>query len=232
MPRSGTSLVEQILSSHSNIYGAGELPYLENILQKEFFDNNRLNINKLKNLNNIHILKSIGDRYLSLLSKYNYKENLITDKAPLNFRWIGLIKLILPNSKIIHLSRSPKDNCLSLYKNIFDENLDWTYDENDLSNFFQEYRSLMKFWRKKIPDFIYDIQYEDLISNSEFEIKKLLNFCDLKWEKSCIDFHKNKRAIKTVSSSQARKTFYSSSVASYKNYEKFLFKLYSSLEKI
>jgi Tfp pilus assembly protein PilF len=232
MPRSGTSLVEQILSSHSNIYGAGELPYLENIVQKEFFDNNRLNINKLKNLNNIDILKSIGDRYLSLLNKYNYKENLITDKAPLNFRWIGLIKLILPNSKIIHCSRFPKDNCLSLYKNIFDENLDWTYDENDLSNFYQEYQSLMKFWRKTIPGFIYDIQYEDLISNSEIEIKKLLDFCDLKWEKSCMDFHKNKRAIKTVSSSQARKTFYSSSVASYKNYEKFLFKLYSSLEKI
>ena len=165
-----TTLVEQILSSHSNIYGAGELPYLENIMQKKFFENNSLNINKLKDLNNIDILKSIADLYLSLLSKYNYKENLITDKAPLNFRWIGLIKLILPNSKIIHLSRSPKDNCLSLYKNIFDENLDWTYDENDLLNFYQEYQSLMKFWRKEIPGFIYDIQYEDLISNSEIPV--------------------------------------------------------------
>ena len=232
MPRSGTTLIEQILSSHSNIYGAGELPYLENIMKNEFFQDNILNTNKLQDLNKIDVLKSIGDHYVSLINKYNYNENLITDKAPLNFRWIGLIKLIFPNSKIIHCSRSPKDNCLSLYKNIFDDNLDWTYDEDDLFNFYKEYADLMKFWKKNIPNFIYDINYENLISNPQNQIKDMLSFCGLKWQQNCIEFHKNKRAIKTVSSSQARNKIYSSSINSYKNYNKFLVKLYSSLENI
>ena len=229
MPRSGTSLIEQILSSHSNIYGAGELPYLENTMRNEFFNNNNLNISKLNKLNDTKMLKALGDHYFSLMNNYNYKEKFVTDKAPLNFRWIGLIKLIFPDSKVIHCSRSSKDNCLSLYKNIFDENLDWSYAEDDLSNYYNQYLSLMEFWKDKMPNYIYDIQYENLISNSEIEIKNLLNFCNLNWEENCMNFHKNKRAIKTVSSSQARTTFYSSSVASYKNYEKFLSKLYSSL---
>ena len=232
MPRSGTSLIEQILSSHSNIYGAGELPYLENIMKNEFFENNNLSINKLHNLNENKVLKTIGDHYVSLINKYNYNENLITDKAPLNFRWIGLIKLIFPNSKIIHCSRAPKDNCLSLYKNIFDDNLDWTYDEDDLSNYYQQYNDLMKFWKKNIPGFIYDINYENLIADPQNQIKDMLSFCNLKWEQNCIEFHKNKRAIKTVSSSQARSKIYSSSINSYKNYQKFLAKLNSSLDKI
>ena len=90
----------------------------------------------------------------------------------------------------------------------------------------------MSFWKEKLPDFIYDVQYEKLISNPVFEIKNLLNFCDLKWEESCLNFHKNSRAIKTVSSSQARKTFYSSSINSYQKYENFLNKLNSYLDKI
>jgi len=232
MPRSGTSLIEQILSSHSNIYGAGELPYLENIMKNEFFENNNLSINKLHNLHENKVLQTIGDHYVSLINKYNYNENLITDKAPLNFRWIGLIKLIFPNSKIIHCSRAPKDNCLSLYKNIFDDNLDWTYDEDDLSNYYQQYNDLMKFWKKNIPGFIYDINYENLIADPQNQIKDMLSFCNLKWEQNCMEFHKNKRAIKTVSSSQARSKIYSSSINSYKNYQKFLAKLNSSLDKI
>ena len=232
MPRSGTSLVEQIISSHTSVYGAGELPYLNNIIQSEFFENKTLNLNKLHELNNEKKLQDIAERYNVLTSSYNYKENLITDKAPLNFLWIGLIKLIFPNSKIIHCSRSPKDNCLSLYKNLFDENLNWTYDETDLFRFYQEYDSLMSFWKKNIPDFIYDVNYENLISNSEFQIKKIVNFCDLDWEPGCIEFYKNKRAIKTVSSAQVRQSIYNSSINSSKNYEDFMPNLFSSLDSL
>ena len=232
MPRSGTTLVEQIISSHSNVYGAGELPYLENIVTKEFFENKSLNIYKLQELNNTKKLKEIGDRYMSLINNYNCNKDLVTDKAPLNFRWIGLIKLILPNSKIIHCSRSPKDNCLSLYKNIFDDNLDWTYNESDISTFYQEYLNLMIFWKKNIPDSIYDIKYENLITDTKNEIKNLLNFCDLKWEQDCLEFYKNKRAIKTVSSAQARESLYKSSIDSSSNYKKFLPDLFTLLEKL
>jgi Tfp pilus assembly protein PilF len=232
MPRSGTSLVEQILSSHSQVYGAGELSYLEDIVKKEFFQKNSLNINKLEQLKNPDFLLKISDQYDSSINNYNYKENLITDKAPLNFRYIGLIKLIFPSSKIIHCSRSPKDNCLSLYKNLFDENLNFSYDQDDLSKFYKEYNDLMFFWNKNIPYFIHNIKYENLIENAELEIKNLLNFCNLDWEKDCLEFYKNKRAIKTVSSAQVRRSFYNSSVDSYKNYEIFLNDLNSSLDKI
>jgi|TARA_B110001452_G_scaffold267493_1_gene277644 tetratricopeptide (TPR) repeat protein len=231
MPRSGTSLVEQIISSHSEVYGAGELPYLENIMSNDFFENKKLNLDKLKELNSTDKLKQIADRYKSLINNFDYKEDSITDKAPLNFRWIGLIKLILPNSKIIHCARDPKDNCFSLYKNIFDENLDWTYDQNDLFKFYQEYRELMDFWKKNFPDYIYDVKYESLISNSKEEIENLLTFCQLDWEPECLEFYKNKRAIKTVSSAQVRESFYNSSINSNKNYDKFLAELYSSLDK-
>ena len=232
MPRSGTSLVEQIISSHSNVYGAGELPYLYNIIRNAFFDNKILSLNKLSELNNEKKLQDIADYYMSLTSSYEFNEKLITDKAPLNFLWIGFIKAIFPNSKIIHCTRSPKDNCLSLYKNVFDDNLHWAYNETDLLSFYKEYRILMSFWDKNIPNFIYDVNYENLISNSEVEIKNLLNFCDLGWEKECLEFYKNKRPIKTVSSSQARQSIYSSSVDSNKNYESFLPTLFSSLNSL
>ena len=232
MPRSGTSLVEQILSSHSKVYGAGELSYIEDIVKKEFFKENKLITNKLEKINDINFLAKLSNQYNSLINAYKYEEKIVTDKAPLNFRYIGLIKLILPNSKIIHCSRSPKDNCLSLYKNFFDENLNFSYDQNDLSKFYKEYSDLMNFWNKSIPQFIHNIKYENLISDSENEIKNLLSFCNLDWEKSCLEFYNNKRAVKTVSSAQVRKSFYNSSVNSYKNYERFLTDLYSSLDKV
>ena len=232
MPRSGTSLVEQILSSHSKVYGAGELSYIEDIFKKEFLKENKLITNKLEKINDINFLAKLSNQYNSLINAYKYEEKIVTDKAPLNFRYIGLIKLILPNSKIIHCSRSPKDNCLSLYKNFFDENLNFSYDQNDLSKFYKEYTDLMNFWNKSIPQFIHNIKYENLISDSENEIKNLLSFCNLDWEKSCLEFYKNKRAVKTVSSAQVRKSFYNSSIDSYINYESFLTDLNSSLDKI
>ena len=137
MPRSGTSLAEQILSSHSQVYGAGELSYLDDIVQKEFFDKSTMSTIKLKQLMDPDFLDKIASQYNHSINTFKSQENLITDKAPLNFRYIGLIKLIFPNSKIIHCSRSPKDNCLSLYKNLFDENLNFSYDQDDLSKFYK-----------------------------------------------------------------------------------------------
>jgi len=232
MPRSGTSLVEQILSSHSQIYGAGELSYLEDIIKNEFFENNTLNTSKLEKLKKTDFLEKIANQYNQSINTFKSQENFVTDKAPLNFRYIGIIKLIFPNSKVIHCSRSPKDNCLSLYKNFFDENLNFSYDQDDLSKFYKQYNDIMIFWNKNIPQFIHNIKYEKLISDPKDEIKNLLDFCGLNWEQNCLEFYKNKRAIKTVSSAQVRKSFYNSSVDSYKNYEIFLNDLNSSLDKI
>ena len=232
MPRSGTSLVEQIISTHSKVYGSGELDFLEKIMRKDFFKNERFNAQKLLTENNKDTLNKIASYYYDLINNFESNKEHITDKAPQNFKWIGFIKILFPNSKIIHCTRDAKDNCLSLYKNIFDENLNWSYDQNHLFNFYKNYYELMKFWKNKIPEFIFDVNYEKLILNPKIEMKKLVKFCDLEWEDQCLEFYKTKRAIKTVSVSQARQPIYKSSISSNNNYKSFLPELFSNLDNL
>ena len=221
LPRSGTSLVEQIISSHSKVYGCGELDFMSRIINENLYSENVLDLSKLQNLSASQI-NSIGKKYEEFVEKFSPDSLIFTDKAPLNFIWIGIIKILIPNSKIVHCIRNPKDNILSLYKNDFDDRLNFTYDFNDLYEFYKEYLELMKCWKDRFSDQIYDVVYEDLIKNPENEIKKILNFCDLKFEKECMNFHKTKRLIKTVSSAQARQPIYDSSLLAHKNYEKYM----------
>ena len=146
-----------------------------------------------------------------------------TDKLPENFFWIGFIKLILPKSKIIHCSRNSKDNCLSLFKNHFPTGrMDYAYDLNKIVEYYNLYQDLMQHWHQTLPNFVYNIKYENLISNTETEIRKLLNFCNLTWSDKCLNFHDNERIVKTASDVQARSKIYSSSINSWKKYEKYL----------
>lgn len=231
LPRSGTSLIEQIISSHSEVYGCGELSYISNLVQKNFFTGPSLDIAKLRNLTNIRT-KNIGNEYLKLIENFNSELNVFTDKAPLNFMWIGIIKMLFPTAKIIHCNRNPKDNILSLYKNDFDGRLNFTYDYDDLLEFYSEYRKLMDFWKNKIPEQIYNANYEEIIKNPENKIRDLLKFCDLSFETKCLEFHQNKRPIKTVSSAQARKPIYDSSISSYKNYEEYMKDIFIKLDNL
>jgi tetratricopeptide (TPR) repeat protein len=230
MPRSGTTLTEQILSSHKKVYGAGELPFLtDNIFDNFFYEDipNKQKIiehqNSLKNL--------INDKYFENLSLFNINENILTDKAPLNFKWIGFIKIFFPNSKIIHCKRDPKDNCLSIYKNNFSSQaMNWAFDQKDISNFYNHHSSLMEFWYTKIPNSIHTVEYEKIVSDKENEIKKLLEFCELEWDYNCLNHHKNiKTPIKTVSISQAREPVYSSSVHSSDKYKDHLKEMFENL---
>ncbi len=218
LPRSGTSLVEQIISSHSKVYGSGELPYLRSLISKYFFKDGELD----STLIDSERFKKIQKEYFHFLDKYNIQEKIITDKAPLNFFWIGFIKSIFPNSIIIHCKRNLKDNSLSLYKNIFDDGLDFAYDLDDLLSFFNDYKKLMKFWEKKYPKTIYEISYENLISNTTKEIKELINFCELDWENNCLEHYKNKKTIRTVSAAQARKPIYKDSMNINKKFDPYL----------
>ena len=218
MPRSGTTLVEQIIANHKNVYGAGELKDLTEIIKNNFFVNNKIKFPDKLNIKDQN-LKEMGINYIENLNRFKTNKDFITDKAPLNFRWIGLIKLILPKSKIIHCTRDSKDNCISLFKNIFEGTLNFSYDLEEIGKFYNLYKNLMKFWKKKLPDFIYDISYEKLIENQKEETKKLLNFCDLNWDENCLNFHKNKRPIVTASFAQARKPIYKSSIKSWEKYK-------------
>ncbi len=222
LPRSGTSLVEQILSSHSEIYGAGELSHLGDAIKKELYINNKLINNFKERFNDLECHKKIGNLFNQNIESFSFDEKNMTDKNPLNFLWIGFIKIIFPKSKVIHIHRNPRDNYFSLFKNTFDGNMNWCYDKSDLLNYCLNYRDLMNFWNELFPDFILNVKYEDLISNTETEIRKMLSYCEVNWEKNCLDFYKTDRAIKTVSSAQARKPIYKSSIKSYENYSKFL----------
>ena len=114
---------------------------------------------KLPNLassSNMDLFQKISKDYLALVNEFKTQEQIVTDKAPLNFRWIGFIKIFFPNAKIVHCKREAKDNCLSLYKNIFDENQNWTYNTTDILNYYKNYKNLMDFWKMKLPNFIYN----------------------------------------------------------------------------
>ena len=145
----------------------------------------------------------------------------MTDKLPINFKWIGFIKLILPNSKIVHCVRNSKDNCLSIFRNYFtNPELNFAYDLKEIISFYNFYYDLMKHWKKTLPKFIIDIKYEDLVNNPKEQIYELLKKCNLEWDANCLKFYNNKRPIKTASDTQARKKIYKGSINSWKNYEK------------
>ncbi len=220
MPRSGTSLVEQIISSHKNVFGGGELPILPNIIKNNLINNEKTLIKDFfEIINNPMIKEKMRNNYTNFIKNFHYTEKYITDKAPLNFRWIGILNLIFTNAKVIHCERDPKNNCLSMFKNLFEGGLNFTYSQEDLVKYYKHYRDLMDFWKLKYPNLILDVKYENLIENKEFEIKKIIKFCNLEWDENCLSFHKNKSPIKTMSTSQARKPIYKSSLKSFDKFK-------------
>jgi len=130
---------------------------------------------------------------------------------------------LFPQSKIIHCSREAKDNCLSIYKNVFDDsNIPWSYDVNDLVTYYKEYKKIMNFWNTKMPGFIFNSSYELLVKNQEIQTKKMLNFCNLNWEKDTLKYYKKNIPIQTLSIEQARNPIYKTSLKTYENYSEFL----------
>ena len=231
MPRSGTTLVEQIISSHQDVSGAGELIYLQSIIQKNFLEEHNLKKQKIiDQANNQQNL--IQKEYFEFLNSHKFHGKKITDKAPQNFRWIGFMKIFFPNCKIIHCSRSPKDNCLSLFKNNFASNsMDWSYDQKDIGEYYKLYEKLITFWKEKLPSFVYEAKYENIVKNPEEEIKNLIKFCNLEWNPDCLNFHKkSKTPIQTVSVAQARKPIYKTSVNSNSGFAPYLKELYNILD--
>ena len=218
MPRSGTSLVEQIISSHHSVHGAGELNNFKNIVTPAL----KNYIGNLTNTINEDDLLSIRSNYIKSLEDLNVSEKIITDKMPVNFRMIGLILTAIPEAKIIHLTRNPKATCWSNYKHYFANENGFTFDQEDLARFFILYQELMGFWHKSFPNKIHDISYERLTTHQEDETQKLLKYCELDWDNNCLNFHKNTRAVHTASASQVRQKMYQGSSDAWKKYEKFL----------
>ena len=234
MPRSGTTLCEQILSSHSRISGAGELNYLTEVS----------NINRVLQPSNEQIksfemtlsskinLKTSRTKYLEKLAlKDNDNSTYICDKMPHNFIFIGLIRLILPEAKIIYCKRNPLDNCFSLYSHKFIElSHQYSYNQDVLAEYYKLHEELMKFWFEQESGDIFVLDNEELVNNQEKISKELIDFCELDWESKCLEFHKTKRQVRTASIEQVRQPMNKNSIGAWKKYENHLKVLVSSFK--
>ena len=226
MPRSGTTLVEQIISSHHEVYGGGELNNLKKFATPIFLD--QANSNK-KIINDEDIL-SLRNSYLDSLSELNCQEKILTDKMPINFRLIGFILSAIPEAKIVHVKRDARATCWSNYKHYFSSGNGFTFDQEDLSKFYGLYKEIMDFWHKLFPNKIYDLNYEKLTENQKKETEKLLKYCELDWDNKCLEFHKNDRGIKTASASQVRQKMYQGSSEAWKQYQPYIATLIDGLK--
>ena len=221
LPRTGTTLIHQIISSHPKVRGVGE----SNVLHAYFLPN----IKKENFINNIFQGNELNEKFISELSlslgkNYDYfsKDKIILDKSPFNFFWIGFIKIIFPNAKIIHMNRDIKDTAVSIYNNLFGGiKMDWTYSQKNIVKYVQIYKEIMSFWKEKIPNYIYDLNYEDLVNDQENISKQILKFCGLEWDDKCLNFYETAVPVHTVSLHQSRQPIYKKSINSNINYSKY-----------
>lgn len=220
LPRSGTTLIENIISSHDKVSSTGEINFIN-----KFFNDKEIISSDLNHFLDLDLKK----KYLNFIKLFKLENEIITDKSLNNYFYLGFIKHYFPGSKLIHCKRSAKDNCLSIYKNLFIDSQYWKYDEKELVEYYYLYKNIMEFWNNKMKKEILNIEYENLIHDKEKTIRKIIEHCELKWNKKCLHHHKNNISIRTLSNNQAHKPIYSSSINSYKNYEIYLKKMFNSL---
>jgi tetratricopeptide (TPR) repeat protein len=234
LPRTGTSLVEQILSSHSEVHGAGELGYMKAIAERVELPADQGGLGGLESPATPFTqesMESLCDDYLDGLTRKSPESaTRITDKYPLNCIQLGLISILFPNAKIIHCQREPLDVAISCYTMSFNLGNDFTNDLMHFGQYYKEYRRLMTHWAAVLPTNFLELQYEELIRSPETVSKELIAFCELPWEAACLNFDKNERSVVTPSSWQVRQRIYSTSIERWKNYEKHLVELKSLLQ--
>jgi hypothetical protein len=220
MPRSGSTLVEQILSSHPDIYGAGEVKHLSRALGQ--LRDRFPSLPKYPEM-----AEKVTPAQLDIVAK-NYQQALaqgagdakrITDKLLTNYFFLGLINLLFPKAHVIHTRRDPVDTCLSGFTKLFKDDMPHSYDLSELGRYYGKYRELMEHWEKVLPEgFMTTVQYEDVVADTEKEAKRLIEFLGLPWDPKCVDFHKSDRPVKTASVAQVRKPIYKTSVQRWKKY--------------
>ena len=233
LPRSGSTLIEQILASHSRVEGTRELPDISLL-------GRRLTKSKPPGIKYPDAVKHMtdeekteyGESYLETSKRYRTDKPRFIDKMPNNFAHIGFIKTILPNAKIINAKRHPLDSCVSSFKQLFYKGQSWSYDLFEIGEYYLEYERMMDHWHSLYPGEIYDIQYENIVNNQEDESRALIQYCGLGWEDSCLRFYENKRSVNTASSEQVRQPIYKGAMYAWKNYESEIGALKDILEPV
>ncbi|HED14297.1 MAG TPA: sulfotransferase family protein [Gammaproteobacteria bacterium] len=223
MPRSGTTLVEQILASHPQVYGAGELDTLPSLLNSipERVGAEHLFPDAVKKLKSADI-EALSGEYIEHVKALAPEAARITDKMPANFQNLGFIRLLFPNAHIIHCRRNPLDTCLSCYFQDFAGHLGYTSNLESLGQYYLQYDRLMKYWEDVLDISMLNVDYEVLVGNFEAECKRIIGFCKLEWDRSCLEFYKNDRIVATASLNQVNKPLYSSAVGRWNNYDEYI----------
>ena len=231
MPRSGSTLVDQIISSHSKVDGTQELPNIIKIASELNSNNQNTYPEILKELDESK-LSEMGNNYLSETTWARKNAPFFIDKMPNNFIHIGLIKTILPNAKIIDTRRDPMDTCFSCYKQFFARGQLFTYSLEDLGNYYTDYIKAMNHWHNVYGKDIFTVHYDNVINKTEETIRELIDYCNLPFEKECLEFYKSSRPVKTPSAEQVRQPIYKSGLNYWKNYEKHLVPLKKIIDEI
>ena len=233
LPRSGSTLIEQILASHSKIDGTQELPDITRIIRTI---NKRLPGKRTYPEGLLHLpdesFRELGQQYLRSTQRARRGKPYFTDKMPNNFPSVGLIHLMLPNAKFIDARRHPLDSCFGGYKQLFFKGQPFTYDLVELGEYYLEYRRMMAHWHQLLPGKILEVHYEDMVTDQEAQTRRLLEHCGVAWEPGCLAFHETERAVNTASSEQVRQPIYANSVQSWRHFEAHLGPLIEVLEPV
>lgn len=232
MPRSGTTLVEQIIASHPMVHGAGELMSLnETVLFVTGPGGEALPYPDFARYLDAAALRALGARYLDLLRQKAPAGERVTDKMPSNYYFLGLIHLVLPNARIIHTIRDPVDTCISCFSKLFTAEQNHTYDLGELGRYYRRYEKLMMHWRRVLPEGAFlDVHYEEVVGDLEAEARRIIAYCGLPWDDSCLAFHKTDRPVRTASATQVRQPIYKTAVGRWRDYEAFIGPLLTALD--
>lgn len=231
LPRSGTTLTEQIIASHSMVEGSGEIGVLGKMCRRIMLDRNGQDWRKTLELRDTQY-EAFPRLIEAEFRKRVSFDKLVTDKTISNFRYIGLIRELIPNARIIVVRRDPRDQLLSIYKNVFREGTHtYAYDFEALARYYRKFVDCIEFWREQMPDAFTEIAYEELVNDPEVQSRKLIAAAGLEWEDACLDFHKTKRDVKTLSIHQVRQPMYKSSARAWEKYADDLKPLTDALER-
>jgi tetratricopeptide (TPR) repeat protein len=223
-PRSGTTLTEQILASHPLVHGAGELSFMNELLPDLAVEESPgLEFPESMAVASDGKLRRLGQTYVARLSALAPNAERITDKMPDNYVLLGLIRLILPQAKLIHVRRNPLDTCFSCFETNFDQGQYYAWDLGELGRHYRMYREVMDHWKSVLPaGSLLELDYEDLIGDLEGQARRILDYCGLAWDDRCLSFHETERPVKTASLAQVRRPLYRSSVGRWRPYERHL----------
>jgi tetratricopeptide (TPR) repeat protein len=233
LPRSGSTLIEQILSSHSMVDGTHELADLGKAIKFS----RKLTGPRLRYPTSVANMdadgfKRLGNNYIKRTRQFRGSRPFFTDKNPNNFVHVGLLHLILPKAKIINAKRHPLDSCFGSYKQLFAQGQPFCYDLVEVGEYYLQYQRLMDHWHEVLPGKVLDVQYEEVVADLEGQVRRILEYCGLDWEESCLRFHETSRSVKTASSEQVRQPIYSSAVNTWRHYEPHLDTLMEVLEPL